>query len=110
METNQDAADLYRLLTAYADAGNADRLYDHEMDLLEALGFDMELAGAELLGRDIASAASPSALNQIRSVVKSEREVERLVNQIVREPMLAEETSSVERTVNGFCRGVLSVR
>jgi predicted nucleotidyltransferase len=46
-ETNKDAADLHRLLTSYADAGNTDRLYDHEMDLLEALGFDMELAGAE---------------------------------------------------------------
>jgi hypothetical protein len=56
------------------------------------------------------SAASPSALNQIRSIVKSERETERLVNQIVRAPMFAEATSRAERTVNAFCRGVLSVR
>jgi predicted nucleotidyltransferase len=35
-ETDKDAADIYRLLTAYADAGNTDRLYEHEMDLLEA--------------------------------------------------------------------------
>ena len=27
-ETNKDAADLYRLFTAYADAGNTDRLYE----------------------------------------------------------------------------------
>jgi predicted nucleotidyltransferase len=33
-ETNKDAADLYRLLIAYADAGNTDRLYDLEMELL----------------------------------------------------------------------------
>src|SRR6516164_3522699 len=43
-ETDKDAADIYRLLTAYADAGNTDRLYDQEMDLLEAVGFDMEVA------------------------------------------------------------------
>jgi predicted nucleotidyltransferase len=44
-ETDKDAADIYRLLTAYADAGNADRLYDQEMDLLETVGFDVQLAG-----------------------------------------------------------------
>lgn len=53
-ETNKDAADLYRLRTAYADAGNTDRLYDHEMDLLEAVSFDIALAGAELLRHDVA--------------------------------------------------------
>jgi predicted nucleotidyltransferase len=31
-ESNKDAADLYRLLTSYADAGNADRLYGAELD------------------------------------------------------------------------------
>ena len=51
-ENNKDAVDLYQLLTAYADAGNIDRIYDQEMALLEAVDFDMELAGAELLGRD----------------------------------------------------------
>ena len=35
-ESNKDAADLYRLLTSYADAGNADRLYETELDLLKA--------------------------------------------------------------------------
>jgi predicted nucleotidyltransferase len=50
LETNKDAADLYRLLTTYADAGNEDRLFDRELGLLEAVGFDMELAGAALLG------------------------------------------------------------
>src|SRR5579863_8303356 len=63
-ETNKDAADLYRLLTTYADAGNTDRLYDQEMDLLEAVGFDMGLAGAELLGRDVARLCSRDALDR----------------------------------------------
>jgi len=52
-------ADIYRLLTAYADAGNTDRLYENEMDLLEAVGFDMQVAGAELLGHDVAHLCSP---------------------------------------------------
>ena len=39
-----------------------DRLYGQEMDLLEAAGCDMELAGAELLGRDVARLCSPIVL------------------------------------------------
>jgi predicted nucleotidyltransferase len=50
---NEDAADLHRLLTTYADAGDFD-LYEEESDLLEAAGFDLVLAGAQLLGRDSA--------------------------------------------------------
>jgi predicted nucleotidyltransferase len=105
-ETNKDAADLYRLLAAYADAGNTDRLYDHEMELLEAVGFDLELAGAELLGRDVAHVCSQPVLIQIRSLLKSEPDIERLVRQMV-QTTYAEAMPMVERTVNSFCRGLL---
>lgn len=53
-ENNKDATDLHGLLKTYADAGNIDRLYEEESDLLESVGFDLELAGAWLLGRDCA--------------------------------------------------------
>ena len=109
-ESNKDAADLYRLLTAYADAGNTDRLYDHEMELLEAVGFDMEQAGAELLGQDVARICSPPALDQVRSLVRSELDLERLVNQMVLTSTYAEATPTVERTVNSFRRGLLKER
>ena len=59
IEIEADLSDLYRLLTTYADAGNTDRLYETELDLLEAAEFDMQLAGAELLGRDVAEYAMP---------------------------------------------------
>ena len=50
-ENNKDATDLHRILVAYADAGNSDRIYDQELSLLESVGYDLELAGSELLGR-----------------------------------------------------------
>ena len=106
-ETNKDAADLHRLLTSYADAGNTDRIYDHEMDLLEALGFDMELAGAELLGRDVASVCAPGSLDQIRSLIKSEGQLERLTNHMIQSSAYPEAAAAVARIVNAFCRGVL---
>jgi predicted nucleotidyltransferase len=106
-ETNKDATDLYRLLTSYADAGNADRLYDHEMDLLEAVGFDMELAGAELLGRDVARICSMPILDQVQSLLESEPDLERLVRQMVQTSTRADATPMIERTVNQFCRGIV---
>ena len=106
-ETNKDAVDLHRLLTSYADAGNTDRLYDHEMDLLEALGFDMELAGAELLGRDVASVCAPGSLDQIRSLIKSEGKLERLTNHMIQSSAYPEAAAALEQIVDAFRRGVL---
>lgn len=83
-ETNKDAADIYRLLTTWADAGNTDRLYDEEMDLLEAAEFDLQVAGAELLGRDVALVCSLPALALARSVLESEKDIEQLIYQMVR--------------------------
>jgi predicted nucleotidyltransferase len=71
--TNKDAADFYRLLTAYADAGNTDRLYDHEMALLETVGFDTQLAGAELLGRDVGLIRSSNARSIIELLLTTNR-------------------------------------
>ena len=51
-ETSKDAIDLLTLLRLYSDAGNEDRLYGEETDLLESSAFDPVVAGARLLGRD----------------------------------------------------------
>jgi len=50
----RDAADIHMLLKEYGDAGNEDRLYGEEVDVLEAEGYDFELAGARLIGHDAA--------------------------------------------------------
>jgi predicted nucleotidyltransferase len=105
-ETNKDAADLYRLLAAYADAGNTDRLYDQELDLLKAAGFDMDLAGAELLGRDVARIADSQAMDQVRSFLASQSERERLASHMA-QTTYEEATPAVDRLLNGFCRGFL---
>ena len=109
-ETDKDAADIYRLLTAYADAGSTDRLYEHEMDLLEAVGFDLQLAGAELLGCDVARLCSPPALALVRAVLDSERTFERLVTHMVRTSTVAEGMPFVGRMLNSFRRGILKDR
>ena len=42
------------LLHQYAGAGNEDRLYEIGSDVLEVSGYDLDLAGPRLLGRDTA--------------------------------------------------------
>lgn len=104
-ETDKDAVDLYRLLISYADAGNTDRIYDQELKLLETVGYNMELAGAELLGRDVRRLASPRVLEQIQSLLKSEPDLERLLNQLVR-TTYAEARPAIERAIHSFYRGL----
>lgn len=71
-ETDKDAVDLYQLMVSYADAGNTDRIYDAELELLEAVGYDVELAGAELLGRDVRRLAPPALLKQVTLLLTSQ--------------------------------------
>jgi predicted nucleotidyltransferase len=48
----KDASDLWMFLRHHAEAGNEDRLYDQESDGLASFAFDLEEAGAWLLGKD----------------------------------------------------------
>jgi predicted nucleotidyltransferase len=48
----KDASDLWMFLRHHAEAGNEDRLYDQESDGLASFAFDLEKAGAWLLGKD----------------------------------------------------------
>ena len=41
-------------MSTYASAGNEGRLYDTEFALVEAVDHDLDLAGACLLGKDVA--------------------------------------------------------
>ncbi len=107
VQTNKDAADLYRLLATYAEAGNFDRLYDQELTLLEAVEFDLELAGAELLGRDVCRICPAPTLEQARGWLTSPKLLDRLVGHMVQTTSRTEDAAAVGRIVNSFCRGLL---
>lgn len=59
---DRDATDLLRVIHSYADAGNEDRLYDSS--LVEEFDFDLDLAGAKLLGMDVAALCNPETLRK----------------------------------------------
>lgn len=48
----KDASDIWMFLRHYAEAGNQDRLYGEEGEALAAYAFDLDQAGAWLLGKD----------------------------------------------------------
>lgn len=64
----KDAHDLYQIMTQYAAAGNTDRLYDVELALLEAADYDPDIAGACLLGKDVARLAGDATYQQLQTI------------------------------------------
>lgn len=79
----RDAADILTLLKEYGDTGNEDRLYDEELSILEGEGYDFELAGARLIGRDAAGSISEDTKQRVRDILKSDSQMEELTNQII---------------------------
>jgi predicted nucleotidyltransferase len=59
------ADDLHGIIGAFDTAGNRDRLFDQEIDLLEAVGYHLTLAGAQLLGPHAARIAHSAAAERI---------------------------------------------
>ena len=65
----KDARDLSLILRHYAEVGNESRLYEQEAQLLEEEDYDLEKAGARLLGRDIATLSRPESLRKIITIL-----------------------------------------
>ena len=79
----RDAADIHTLLKEYGDAGNEDRLYGEHLNVLEAEGYDFELAGARLIGGDAARVISQDTRNRARAILESDSQMEELTHQII---------------------------
>jgi len=71
-ERPKDAEDLLFLMDHYAEAGNQDRLYEKETELLQEEAFDPVKAGIRLLGQDIAAIVSHVTGEALSSILKSE--------------------------------------
>jgi len=85
--TDKDAQDLALLLRVYGEV-TQDMLFNSEAELMERHGFDMETAGAELLGHDMAAMASTeTALYLLRIMLENEEDTmpnEQLVRDIAK--------------------------
>lgn len=81
---SRDATDLVTLCRHYADAGNLDRLYDEAMPILQAVGFDVELAGAWLMGKDTAATTSQQTRALLQALLSDAHASARLVNDMAK--------------------------
>jgi predicted nucleotidyltransferase len=93
-ERKRDAEDLVLIMQKYEDAGNFDRLYEEEQDLLQEENFDTRLAGIRLLGRDMARIADPDTLRTVRTILDSETGEQlqyRLVTDMIRSSLMFDE-------------------
>jgi predicted nucleotidyltransferase len=85
MEDAKDAIDLVTLCRCYADAGNLDRLYAEEgMPALQPVDFDVALAGAWLLGKDVVATASQQTHEQLQALLSDAHVSEQLVNDMLK--------------------------
>jgi len=103
----KDAHDLYQIMTKYADAGNADRLYGAEFTLLEQADYDPEIAGACLLGKDTALLASETTYLQLMAIL--EQDYDRLALEMVKSIRHADDAQAkVEVRMRQFKAGMLT--
>jgi predicted nucleotidyltransferase len=60
MGRKRDAEDLLFIMKKHEEARNSERLSEEDSPLLQEGGFDAKIAGARLLGRDIAKISDPN--------------------------------------------------
>lgn len=107
-ENPKDAIDLVSLLRGYHEAGNESRIYEEEAALaaLEAAGYDIELAGAWLLGNDAAAMVSAQTNTDLQALLNGTRR-ERLIEDMARamlgrDNVLESSHRLLEQFTNGF--------
>ena len=71
-ERSRDAQDVAYILDRYLDVGNVERFQKDHKDLVDVENFDYVLAGARLLGRDIARIGKPETIARIREILAIE--------------------------------------
>jgi predicted nucleotidyltransferase len=105
-EDAKDAIDLVTLCRCYAEAGNLARLYEEGMPALQAVDFDIELAGAWLLGKDMAAMASPQTRAQLQALLTDAYASQHLVNDMAKAWRSREDAvTHVEQLLNQFTQG-----
>lgn len=107
-ENPKDALDLVLLLRGYHEAGNESRIYaeDGALAALETAGYDIELAGAWLLGNDVAvmvSARTNTDLVALLTGTKRERLIMDMARAMLgRDDALEYSHRLLEHFTNGF--------
>lgn len=84
---DRDASDLAHIIKNYYQAGNEDRLFNENFNIMEELGHRIKEAGARLLGQDIATLIKPKTKDIILRILDEETDENgesKLITSVVR--------------------------
>lgn len=108
-ERPKDAEDLLFLMDHYAGAGNEERLFEKEDELLQAEDFDLVMAGIRLLGRDMGAIGSDSTGEAVASILKNEigeQHRYRLVQDMIKGARIFDEFNETLEKLKKLAQGV----
>lgn len=102
----KDAHDLFTILRRYTDAGNHGRLYNDHFALLESAEYDPELAGARLLGTDVAAMVSGETLIELTAILTNEEKSNLLTLHMARSYPAENALTHIEALLQQFRSGL----
>ena len=112
-ERSRDAQDLLFIMQKYWEAGNFDRLYEKEQSLLAEEGFDTQLAGIRLLGRDMAAISGLGTFRTVKTILDDEvgdqRQYNLVTDMIKRVPMSENKFDEVLLQVEKLRKGFMEL-
>jgi len=109
-DDSRDALDFGVLLHSYGEARNEDRLYGEEMPLLEAVDYDIDLAGPRLLGKDAARIISPPTRDQVVALLDNPARRDRLARDMAKVFRAAEDPiAKAEVVIAQFRTGLAEI-
>jgi predicted nucleotidyltransferase len=82
-ERAKDALDLLGIMDGYEDAGQVDRLYEQEQDILKEEDFDNALASIRLLGIDMSNMANQDTFEKILAILENDGRKNNLARQMI---------------------------
>lgn len=103
---DKHASDVMLLLRHYYEAGQFDRLYADGAELLAVVDYDLELAGAALLGRDARRDVTPDTFIQASNALADERKIDRFIAQAKRSTTM--QTERATRLLGAFLNALRS--
>ncbi|MHB1403765.1 MAG: nucleotidyl transferase AbiEii/AbiGii toxin family protein [Thiobacillus sp.] len=114
-EDPKDAIDLVTLFRQYSEAGNQDRVYEDAITALEAVEYDIELAGAWLLGSDAFAMSSPETRGQLGALFAEPSLMGRLVADMsralrARDDALDYSWTLLEQFIKGFSESTATTK
>jgi predicted nucleotidyltransferase len=114
-EDPKDAIDLVTLFRQYNEAGNQDRVYEDAIAALEAVEYDIELAGAWLLGSDAFAMSSPETRGQLGALFAEPSLMGRLVADMsralrARDDALDYSWTLLEQFIKGFSESTATTK